>query len=122
MAGQKKFWWNDDSDIGSYKFCFGGIWDYDFYIEEVAVKYKHMREAEQFRRFKGAKFVWGGCAGGIGYSDHLLKADNIDDAKKEFEAWYEQYLAGRVENLKMALATALEDCEEFLLYKRGNEE
>ena len=118
MGKEKKFWWKDEPEIGSYKFCHGGIWDFDFYIEEVAVKYQHMWEDERLRRFKGAKFVWGGCAGGWSYSDHPLKAYNVDAAKKEFEAWYEQYLAGRIENLKKALDSAQEDYERFLQYQK----
>lgn len=119
MEKGKKFWWNDDPEIGSYKFCFGGIWDFDFYIEEVAVKYVYgWTEVERQRRFKGAKFVWGGCSGGWASSDNPLKADNIEDAKKEFEAWYAQYLADRIECLKKVLANAREDYDRFQQYQK----
>ena len=56
----------------------------------------------------------------MAYSNNPLKAEDIEDAKKEFEAWYEQYLAGRIESLKKALETAEEDYKRFLLYKAGS--
>lgn len=119
MAVTKKYWWYDDPEIGSYKFCHGGSWDYDFYIEEVSVKYVYgWTEEERQRRFKGAKFIWSGCCGGVGYSDNVLKADNIEDAKREFEAWYKQYLVCCVERLEDALAAAKEEYENFLQYHK----
>ena len=116
---KKNFWWNDDPEIGSYKFCYiyNESENYDFYISEVAVSFKYgWTEEERQRRFKGAKFIFGGCADGWSFSDHLLKAETIEEAKREFEAWYEQYLSNRVENLKGALSEAIEDHKQFVLY------
>ena len=118
MSTDKKFFWHDDPEIGSYKFCHGGIWDYDFYIEEVSVKYVYgWTEEKRQHHFNGAKFIWGGCADGVSYSNHPLKAQTIEDAKKEFEGWYEQYLQSRIDSLKRALAAAAEEQIRFMLYK-----
>lgn len=118
MSEQKKYWWNDKADIGSYDFCYGGTWDYDFYVFEVAVKFDNLSERERESRFQGAKFAWGGCSGGVAYLNEPLKADNIEDAKREFEAWYEARLAKRVENLKEAIVDATKEYELFLKYKQ----
>lgn len=119
---EKKYWWNDKPDIGSYDFCFGHSHNTAFYINEVSVHYVYgWTEEERQRHFKGAKFVWGGCTGGWASSDNPLTADNIEDAKKEFEAWYEQYLAGRIKGLKKALAAAQDEYECFLLYQKEGE-
>ena len=124
MAVTKKYWWYDEPEIGSYKFCHGGSWDYDFYIEEVSVKYVYgWTEEERQRRFMGAKFIWGGCCGGVSYHD-VLKADNIEDAKREFEAWYKQYLACCVADLVIFTADGLlitvsnESCMEVMTSPR----
>lgn len=117
---EKEYFWKDKPDIGSYDFCYGHSLNTDFYIYEVDVHFAYgWTEEERFERFKGAKFVWGGCANGVSYSRNPLKADNIEDAKKEFEAWYKQYLAARVEGLKAALGAATEECERFLAYREG---
>lgn len=119
MKEHKEFFWHDKPEIGAYNFCYGGIFDCDFYIEEVAVKYTYgWTEEQRQREFKGAKFVWGGCSNGVGYSNHPLKADNIDDAKKEFEAWYARYLADRIEGLKKALDASQEEYNDFLRYQK----
>lgn len=121
MSEKKKYFWKDDADIGSYDFCYNEAGDYDFYINEVAVHYNRgWTEEERQRRFKGAKFVWGGCAGGVSYSNKPLEADNIEDAKKEFEAWYEQYLADCIENLKKRMEAITKEYEVFLAYKEGD--
>ena len=116
---KKKYWWEDVADIGTYHFCYNEAGDHDFYIVEVNVRYTYgWTEAERQRRFKGAKFVWGGCTGGWSSSDNILLSDNIEDAKKEFEAWYENYLDGRIEGLEKALAAAKEEYVQFLLYQK----
>lgn len=121
MCGEKKYFWKDKPEIGSYDFCCGHSQNTDFYINEVNVHFAYgWTEEERREKFKDAKFVWGGCTCGMAYSNNPLKADNIEDAKKEFEVWYEQYLAGRIESLKKALKTAEEDYKCFLLYKKGN--
>ena len=118
MTDNKKYFWKDDPEIGCYDFCYNEAGDYDFYIREVAVSYVYgWTEEERQRRFKGAKFVWGGCAGGVSYSNQLLKADGIEDAKKEFEAWYEQYLSDYIESLKRRMELITKEYEEFLAYK-----
>lgn len=118
MAITKKYWWYDKPEIGSYMFCYDESRNYKFYIEEVSVKYVYgWTEEERQRRFKGAKFIWGGCCGGVSYHD-TLKSDNIENAKREFEAWYKQYLVGCVEQLEDALADAKEEYENFLQYQK----
>lgn len=115
---KKKYWWHDDPEIGTYKLCYNESGDYQFYINEVAVNFVYgWTEEERQRRFKGAKFIFGGCAGGVSYSNHLMKAETIEEAKKEFEAWYEQYLSSCVENLKCALASTQEDYECWILHQ-----
>ena len=118
MAITKKYWWYDEPEIGSDKFCYDESRNYEFYIEEVSVKYVYgWTEEERQRRFKGAKFIWGGCCDGVSYHD-TLKSDNIEDAKREFEAWYKQYLVCCVERLEDALAAAREEYENFLQYHK----
>lgn len=122
MSNNRTYFWKDDADIGCYDFCYNEAGNYDFYISEVAVRYNNKcgwTEEERQRRFKGAKFVWGGCAGGVSYSNKLLEADNIKDAKKEFEAWYEQYLADCIEGLKKRMELVAKEYEAFLTYKEG---
>lgn len=119
MCTKIKYFWKDNPEIGSYDLCYGHSQNTDFYINEVDVHFAYgWTEEERREKFRGAKFVWGGCTYGIAYSNNPLKADNIEDAKKEFEAWYEQYLAGRIESLKKALEKAEEAYEHFLLYKK----
>lgn len=114
---EKKYWWRDIPEIGCYEFCYDEDGNYDFTVEEVAVYYTYgWTEEKRQRRFKGAKFIFGGCSNGRSY-DRILKAETIEDAKKEFEGWYEQYLSGRIEGLKKALAMAEEDYERLLQYK-----
>lgn len=60
---------------------------------------------------------WGGCCDGVSYHD-TLKSDNIENAKREFEAWYKQYLMCCVERLEDALAAAKEEYENFLQYHK----
>ena len=99
-------------------FCYDESRNYNFYIEEVSVKYVYgWTEEERRRRFKGAKFIWGGCCDGVSYHD-TLKSDNIENAKREFEAWYKQYLLCCVERLEDALAAAKEEYENFLQYQK----
>ena len=118
MDKGQKYFWKDKPDIGSYDFCHGHSQNTDFYINEVAVHYVYgWTEKQRQDYFRGAKFVWGGCADGVSYSNNPLKAETIEEAKKEFEAWYEQYLSGRIEGLKKTLASATEDYERFLKYK-----
>ena len=59
----------------------------------------------------------GGCCDGMSYHD-TLKSDNIENAKREFEAWYKQYLMCCVERLEDALAAAKEEYENFLQYHK----
>lgn len=118
-----KYWWKDDPEIGSYNFCYNEAGDYSFYINEVAVKFTYgWTEEERQYRFKGAKFIFGGCAGGVSYSNHILKAETVEEAKQEFEAWYEQYLSGSIKGLEIALAEAKAEHELFLLYKEEGRE
>lgn len=118
MAITKKYWWYDKPEIGSYMFCYDESRNYKFYIEEVSVKYVYgWTEEERQRRFKGAKFIWGGCCDGVSYHN-TLKSDNIENAKREFEAWYKQYLLCCVERLEDALAAAKEEYENFLQYQK----
>ena len=104
---------------GWHEFCCGSPERSDFFIQEVAVCYADWGEEERQRRFNGAKYVWGGCSDGVGYADRCLKADNIEDARQEFEEWYEQHLVSRVERLKQAVSEAAEDYEQFLMYKQS---
>lgn len=53
----------------------------------------------------------------MSYHD-TLKSDNIENAKREFEAWYKQYLLRCVERLEDALAAAKEEYENFLQYQK----
>ena len=53
----------------------------------------------------------------MSYHD-TLKSDNIENAKREFEAWYKQYLLCCVERLEDALAAAKEEYENFLQYQK----
>lgn len=118
---KKKYWWKDDPEIGTYDFCCREDGRFCFYIDDVAVRYNNRcgwTEEERQRRFKGAKFVLNGCADGESYSQ-LLKAETVEEAKKEFELWFEQYLVGKIERLSWALAFMKEELELFLAYKRG---
>lgn len=115
---KKNYWWNDKPEIGVYDFCYDEAKNYDFWIIEVAVNYVYgWTEEERQCRFKGAKFVFGGCCGGVSCSNNPLKAETVEEAKKEFEAWYEQLLSDRVDAMEKALAAATEEHELFLVYK-----
>lgn len=122
MKEQKKFFWDDHPETGDYYFCHGvmpgGIYDYNFYIEEVDVKYAHKDAAQRFLRFRAAKFVWGGSYDKTGYGDHPLAADNIEDAKREFEAWYQQLLENHMARLKGTLAAVEENYNRFRQYQK----
>lgn len=119
INGEKKYWWRDTPDGGFYEFCYNEKGSYDFTVYEVDVHYNYgWTEEKRQRRFKGAKFIFGGCSNGCSY-DRILKAETIEDAKREFEGWYEQYLSSRIEGLKKALETTIEDYELFMKYKQG---
>lgn len=117
----EKYWWKDMPDIGVYDFCYNESKDYDFWLRDIPVSYNDRcgwSEEERQRRFGGARFMFGGCANGVSYSD-VLKAKSIDEAKREFESWYENYLDERVELLNKQLAAATEECKLFSQYKKG---
>lgn len=118
MDEEQKYFWQDRHGIGAYDFCAGHSQNSDFYIWDVAVRYGAMSDQERQVRFNGARFVWGGCADGVCYSRNPLKAETIEAAKEEFESWYEKYLAGRIEGLRNALASAQKDYDQFQLYKK----
>lgn len=103
-----QFHWNDKPEIGTYKFCFGEKGEYDFYIDEVAVRYKcngwNEREIEE--RFGECKFVLSGCRDGVAYINDEMKAQTIEEAKKEFEQWYEKYLEDGIKALENAIRVA----------------
>lgn len=119
METERKYFWKDKPDIGVYDFCVGNSQNSDFQIREVAVNYVHgWTEEERQRCFQGAKFVWLGCSGGWATSDNPLMADNIEDAKREFEAWYGKYLLGRIEGLQAALAAVQKEYACFEAFQR----
>lgn len=107
------FNWRTDTVPGYYNFCFDDKGNYNYYIQEVALCFKNWTEAERKHTFKGAKFVWN-CTGS---HYNLLKADNIEDAKKEFEEMYGEVLKREIRSLNEAKARAIETEEAFYRYK-----
>ena len=115
---EKKYWWRDIPEIGCYEFCYDEDGNYDFTIEEVAVHYTYgWTEEKRQKQFKGAKFIFGGCSNGRSYH-RTLEAETVEDAKKEFEAWYAQYLLSWIESLGKSIVTVTEDYEQLLNYMR----
>lgn len=120
-GNNKKYWWYDKPEIGSYMFCYDESRNYKFYIEEVSVKYVYgWTEEERQRRFKGAKFIWGGCCDGVSYQD-TLKSDNIENAKREFEAWYKSTFCVALSDWKMVWRLQKKNTKIFFSIKRRYE-
>jgi hypothetical protein len=127
-----EFWWKnngtkkyDDNSVyidGWYHFCYNENGDSEFYIQEIDICYNNWSEEKRKDYFGDAKYVWGGCSGGVGYSRNILKADNIEDAKKEFEEWYEEKLINSIKNLENALNDAKNKLTEFSTYKENEKE
>jgi hypothetical protein len=127
-----KFWWKnegtktyDDKSTyvdGWHHFCYDEEGNSEFYIQEVDICYSNWPEEKRRDHFGDTKYVWGGCSDGVGYSRNPLKADNIDDAKKEFEEWYKNKLIERVNILNSSINEAKNELAEFYLYLIENRE
>ena len=117
------FFWDDKSNIGIYVFgnCLvnlsgSGSWNGYFQIEEVDVAYKNLKSAERKRRFGDARFVYGGCLDGKCFSDCIMRAQTVGEAKREFEGVYGRMLARKIEDLQKDLEATKEVHEQFLIY------
>lgn len=117
MANKKNFFWEDMGN-GFHFFYFSSSESsyHEFHIIDVPTMFAKELKTEVPEEFKDRKFDWHGCVRGVCYRG-TLAADNIEDAKKEFEAWYGQFLSGQIEKLKKDLTPLEEQYECFLLYQ-----
>ena len=106
-----KYHWESDLN-GYYNFCYDDEGNYCYYIQEVATCFDKLSEGERKKFFKDAKYVWHGT----GTHNNPLKADNIEDAKTEFEKWYGEMLHKQVKNLNEEKERAINIALEFDLY------
>ena len=104
---KKKYWDDRDADIGRYHLVVNGK-----EIGELKDVERVYRDSPDYvkRRYKGGRYLLDICIYGSSYNE-LLKADNITEAKAEFERWLADYYNGRIAGCKMAIKHYKEQLE-----------
>lgn len=97
----------------NYEFHFMG--NHDYKVHYVPTYIKHMDERNK-ERYKGMTYMWS-CTGSW---DNPLKADNIDDAIKEFEEYYYNMLWGCIESCRERLEKVTDNFRNFANYRLNN--
>lgn len=119
-AGDKTGWYNEGTTSYSnssmhvdckYVWCFNGEkTDYD--VIDVEQYCKKLPEERKIK-YDNMKYMWSF----ITTWDNPLKADNLEDALKEFEQWYYEMLWNTITNLQEKLNKATDNFRLMAEYK-----